>query len=71
MQIFIFEDFEFEIFIDLIEEINELYEVSEQILIELEFKFEDNEFQWVLFCLVYIIKGDLGLVNFFFIILLL
>ena len=64
MQTFIPEDLEPEILTDLIEEINELYEASEQTLIELELKPEDNELQRALFRSVHTIKGDLGLVNF-------
>ncbi|NVK58287.1 MAG: HD domain-containing protein [Alteromonadaceae bacterium] len=64
MQTFIPEDLEPEILNDLIEEINELYEASEQTLIELELKPEDNELQRALFRSVHTIKGDLGLVNF-------
>ncbi|MCP4236141.1 MAG: metal-dependent phosphohydrolase, partial [Aestuariibacter sp.] len=58
------EELEPEILSDLIEEINELYEASEQTLIELELKPEDNELQRALFRSVHTIKGDLGLVNF-------
>lgn len=64
MQTFIPEDLETDILTDLIEEINELYEASEQTLIELELKPEDNELQRALFRSVHTIKGDLGLVNF-------
>ncbi|GGF73341.1 HD domain-containing phosphohydrolase [Alteromonas lipolytica] len=64
MQTFIPEDLEPEILTDLIEEIHELYEASEQTLIELELKPEDNELQRALFRSVHTIKGDLGLVNF-------
>jgi HD-GYP domain-containing protein (c-di-GMP phosphodiesterase class II) len=64
MQTFIPEELEPEILSDLIEEINELYEASEQTLIELELKPEDNELQRALFRSVHTIKGDLGLVNF-------
>ena len=46
------------------EEINELYESSEQTLIELELRPEDNELQRALFRSIHTIKGDLGLVNF-------
>lgn len=49
---------------DLMEEINELYEASEQTLIELELRPEDNELQRSLFRSVHTIKGDLGLVSF-------
>lgn len=64
MQTFEPVDLEPEILADLIEEINELYEASEQTLIELELKPEDNELQRALFRYVHTIKGDLGLVNF-------
>lgn len=49
---------------DLKEEIVELYEASEQTLIELEIKPSDNELQRSLFRNVHTIKGDLGLVSF-------
>lgn len=49
---------------DLLEEINELYEASEQTLMELELQPEDNELQRALFRSIHTIKGDLGLVNF-------
>jgi HD-GYP domain-containing protein (c-di-GMP phosphodiesterase class II) len=49
---------------DLMEEINELYEASEQTLIELEIKPDDNELQRALFRQLHTIKGDLGLVGF-------
>lgn len=64
MQTFIPEETEDDILNDLMEEINELYEASEQTLIELELKPEDNELQRALFRSVHTIKGDLGLVNF-------
>lgn len=64
MQTFVPDDLEPEILTDLIEEIHELYEASEQTLIELELKPEDNELQRALFRSVHTIKGDLGLVNF-------
>lgn len=64
MQTFIPDELEPEILSDLIEEIHELYEASEQTLIELELKPEDNELQRALFRSVHTIKGDLGLVNF-------
>ena len=49
---------------DLMEEINELYEASEQTLIELEIKPDYNELQRALFRQLHTIKGDLGLVGF-------
>ncbi|WJG10072.1 HD domain-containing phosphohydrolase [Aliiglaciecola sp. LCG003] len=64
MQIFTPEDLDDDILTDLLEEINELYEASEQTLIELELRPEDNELQRSLFRSVHTIKGDLGLVNF-------
>ncbi|MCF2947887.1 HD domain-containing protein [Paraglaciecola aquimarina] len=64
MQIFKHEDLDEDILTDLLEEINELYEASEQVLIELELKPEDNELQRSLFRSIHTIKGDLGLVNF-------
>ena len=64
MQIFKHEDLDEDILSDLLEEINELYEASEQTLIELELKPEDNELQRSLFRSIHTIKGDLGLVNF-------
>jgi HD-GYP domain-containing protein (c-di-GMP phosphodiesterase class II) len=64
MQIFKHEDLDEDILTDLLEEINELYEASEQTLIELELKPEDNELQRSLFRSIHTIKGDLGLVNF-------
>ena len=65
MQTFRPDDLESDILSDLIEEINELYESSEQTLIELELRPEDNELQRSLFRSVHTIKGDLGLVGFF------
>jgi hypothetical protein len=47
-----------------LEEINELYEATQQTLIELELKLKDNELQRALFRSIHTIKGDLGLVNF-------
>jgi chemotaxis protein histidine kinase CheA len=47
-----------------LEEINELYEATQQTLIELELKPKDNELQRALFRSIHTIKGDLGLVNF-------
>lgn len=64
MQTFKHEDLDEDILTDLLEEINELYEASEQTLIELELKPTDNELQRSLFRSVHTIKGDLGLVNF-------
>jgi HD-GYP domain-containing protein (c-di-GMP phosphodiesterase class II) len=64
MQIFVPDDLEEDILCDLMEEINELYESSEQTLIELELRPEDNELQRALFRSIHTIKGDLGLVNF-------
>ena len=64
MQTFTHEDLEDDILNDLLEEINELYEASEQTLIELELRPEDNELQRALFRSVHTIKGDLGLVSF-------
>jgi HD-GYP domain-containing protein (c-di-GMP phosphodiesterase class II) len=64
MQMFTHEDLDEDILTDLLEEINELYEATEQTLIELELKPEDNELQRALFRSVHTIKGDLGLVNF-------
>lgn len=64
MQTFKHEDLDEDILTDLLEEINELYEASEQVLIELELKPDDNELQRSLFRSIHTIKGDLGLVNF-------
>ncbi|MFT5676346.1 MAG: HD-GYP domain-containing protein (c-di-GMP phosphodiesterase class II) [Paraglaciecola sp.] len=64
MQTFKHEDLDDDILSDLLEEINELYEASEQTLIELELKPENNELQRSLFRSIHTIKGDLGLVNF-------
>ncbi|MDO6567276.1 HD domain-containing phosphohydrolase [Alteromonas sp. 1_MG-2023] len=64
MQTFVPDDLEEDILCDLMEEINELYEASEQTLIELELRPEDNELQRALFRSIHTIKGDLGLVNF-------
>lgn len=64
MQTFTPEELDEEILADLLEEINELYEASEQTLIELELRPDDNELQRSLFRSVHTIKGDLGLVNF-------
>ncbi|MFT4937466.1 MAG: HD-GYP domain-containing protein (c-di-GMP phosphodiesterase class II) [Paraglaciecola sp.] len=64
MHTFKHEDLDEDILADLLEEINELYEASEQTLIELELKPEDNELQRSLFRSIHTIKGDLGLVSF-------
>jgi response regulator RpfG family c-di-GMP phosphodiesterase len=64
MAIFIPEELESDILNDLSEEIQELYEGSEQTLIELELTPNDNELQRALFRSVHTIKGDLGLVGF-------
>ncbi|MCV2884433.1 HD domain-containing protein [Aestuariibacter sp. AA17] len=64
MQTFKHEDLDEDILNDLLEEINELYEASEQTLIELELRPQDNELQRALFRSVHTIKGDLGLVSF-------
>jgi response regulator RpfG family c-di-GMP phosphodiesterase len=64
MQTFQHEDVDSDILQDLLEEINELYEASEQTLIELEIKPDDNELQRALFRSIHTIKGDLGLVSF-------
>ena len=64
MPIFKHEELDGDILHDLMEEINELYEASEQTLIELELTPKDNELQRALFRSVHTIKGDLGLVAF-------
>lgn len=64
MQTFAHDHTEEDILHDLMEEINELYEASEQTLIELEIKPDDNELQRALFRQLHTIKGDLGLVGF-------
>jgi HD-GYP domain-containing protein (c-di-GMP phosphodiesterase class II) len=64
MQTFKHEDLDNDILSDLLEEINELYEASEQTLIELELQPQDNELQRSLFRSIHTIKGDLGLVSF-------
>lgn len=64
MQTFEHEDLDDEILGDLLEEINELYEESEQTLIDLEENPHDNELQRSLFRSIHTIKGDLGMVNF-------
>lgn len=53
-----------DILVDLLVEVSELYEASEQTLIELELKPNDRELQRALFRSVHTIKGDLGLVSF-------
>ncbi|GGD61030.1 HD domain-containing phosphohydrolase [Lacimicrobium alkaliphilum] len=64
MQSFRPDELDDDILNDLLEEINELYEASEQTLMELELQPEDNELQRALFRSIHTIKGDLGLVNF-------
>lgn len=64
MQTFTHEDLDDDILNDLLDEINELYEASEQTLIELEIKPQDKDLQRSLFRSIHTIKGDLGLVNF-------
>jgi response regulator RpfG family c-di-GMP phosphodiesterase len=64
MALFTPEELESDILHDLSEEIQELYEASEQTLIELELTPHDNELQRALFRSVHTIKGDLGLVGF-------
>lgn len=64
MQTFTPEELDDDIMGDLMEEIHELYEASEQTLIELELRPTDNELQRSLFRSVHTIKGDLGLVSF-------
>ncbi len=64
MQRFTHDDTDADILHDLLEEINELYEASEQTLIELEINPQDNDLQRSLFRSVHTIKGDLGLVGF-------
>jgi HD-GYP domain-containing protein (c-di-GMP phosphodiesterase class II) len=64
MKTFKHEDLDSDILNDLLEEVSELYEASEQNLIELELRPEDNELQRSLFRSVHTIKGDLGLVSF-------
>lgn len=64
MQVFQHDNLEDDILGDLLEEINELYEASEQTLIEMELRPEDNELQRSLFRSIHTIKGDLGLVSF-------
>ncbi|GAB3012916.1 HD domain-containing phosphohydrolase [Bowmanella dokdonensis] len=64
MQIFRHDELDDDILNDLLDEINELYEASEQTLMELELQPKDNELQRALFRSIHTIKGDLGLVNF-------
>lgn len=64
MAVFTPEELDDEILHDLYDEIVELYEASEQLLIELELTPTDNELQRALFRSVHTIKGDLGLVDF-------
>ncbi len=64
MQVFRPDELDSDILGDLLEEINELYEISEQTLLEMELLPEDNELQRALFRALHTIKGDLGLVNF-------
>ncbi|GLR72827.1 HD domain-containing phosphohydrolase [Agaribacter marinus] len=64
MALFTPDDLDEDILQDLKEEILELYEASEQTLIELELTPTDNDLQRALFRSVHTIKGDLGLVGF-------
>ncbi|MBC3767721.1 HD-GYP domain-containing protein [Neptunicella marina] len=64
MQTFRHDELDEDVLDELLEEINELYEASEQTLIDLEVEPEDNELQRALFRSIHTIKGDLGLVNF-------
>lgn len=64
MDVFTPEELDSDMLNDLMDEINELYEASEQTLIELELTPQDNELQRSLFRSVHTIKGDLGLVGF-------
>ncbi|MGQ8365299.1 HD domain-containing phosphohydrolase [Glaciecola sp. 1036] len=64
MAVFTPDDIDGDILHDLREEIVELYEASEQYLVELELTPNDNELQRALFRSVHTIKGDLGLVGF-------
>ncbi|MGB3725290.1 MAG: HD domain-containing phosphohydrolase [Glaciecola sp.] len=64
MAVFTPEELDGEILNDLREEILELYEASEQTLVELELRPQDKELQRALFRSVHTIKGDLGLVGF-------
>ncbi|MCC5856004.1 MAG: HD domain-containing protein [Idiomarina sp.] len=56
-------DIEAEVFAELLEELQELYERCEHTLIELEHKPEDKELHKSLFRAVHTIKGDLGLLS--------
>ncbi|CUS48514.1 MAG: HD-GYP domain [Idiomarinaceae bacterium HL-53] len=56
-------DIEPEVFADLLDELQELYERCESNLIELEHKPEDVELHRSLFRAVHTIKGDLGLLS--------
>ena len=62
--IFKYDDLDTDILVDLLTEVTELYEASEQTLIELELKPTDVELQRSLFRSIHTIKGDLGLVSF-------
>ena len=64
MQTFTLPDIDSYILDDLLEEINELYQSSEETLIALESEPEDIELQRALFRAIHTIKGDLGLVSF-------
>ncbi len=64
MQTFRNDDTDQDVLFDLLEEINELYEASEQTLIALDHQPGDQELLRDLFRSVHTIKGDLGLVNF-------
>src|SRR5690554_2697646 len=56
-------DIETDVFADLLDELQELYERCEHTLIELEHKPEDEELHRALFRAVHTIKGDLGLLS--------
>lgn len=64
MAVFTPEELYDDILLDLKDEIVELYESSEQTLIELEISPADKELQRSLFRSVHTMKGDLGLVGF-------
>lgn len=64
LKVFQHDDTDADVLADLLEEINELYEASEQYLMELEATPDDTELLRSLFRSVHTIKGDLGLVNF-------
>lgn len=64
MAIFLLPDFEIHVLHELMDEINQLYEVSEFTLISLEQDPQNIELQQALFRAVHTIKGDLGLVMF-------